>query len=192
MSQRTERIDELLRQEIGQALARDLADPAIGFATITDVETSPDLRHARVWVSVIGSDADRAASLAALRRALPYLRHELGLRLRLRRIPEFHVRLDESMERGTRVLQILQELEEGLSPEEPIGGPAVEPLPTPVRRLPQPGDAPDADAGPAEPPGTGAPTPGGGSSRGAGRRRSSDRRAGPASRPRGRSRGPRA
>ena len=59
MSQRTERVDELLRQEIGALLAKEVADPRLGFATITEVETSPDLRHAKVWVSVIGQKGDR-------------------------------------------------------------------------------------------------------------------------------------
>src|SRR5512134_2400338 len=107
MSQRTERIDELLRQEIGEILARDVGDPRIGFVTITSVETAPDLRHARLWVSVIGQASERDATLAALSRAMPFVRRELGARLRLRRIPEFHVRLDDSAERGTRVLQLL-------------------------------------------------------------------------------------
>ena len=59
MSQRTERVDELLRQEIGAILAREVADPRIGFATVTDVETTRDLAHAKVWVSVIGDAAER-------------------------------------------------------------------------------------------------------------------------------------
>lgn len=148
MSQRTERIDELLRQEIGEILAREVGDPRIGFVTITSVETAPDLRHARLWVSVIGQQAERDATLAALSRAMPFVRRELGARLRLRRIPEFHVRLDDSAERGTRVLQLLHELEEGHVPEEvpPIG----ESLPTPVARLPHEGDA--TELPPAEPP----------------------------------------
>jgi len=58
MTQRTDRIDELLRQEIGALLAKEVADPRIGFATITDVETAPDLRHAKVWVSVIGQPGE--------------------------------------------------------------------------------------------------------------------------------------
>ncbi|HEX8939248.1 MAG TPA: 30S ribosome-binding factor RbfA [Candidatus Limnocylindrales bacterium] len=149
MSQRTDRIDELLRQEIGHALERELADPDLGFVTVTQVETSPDLRHARVWVSVIGSPAEREASLAALRRALPYVRHALGGSLRLKRIPEFHVRLDESMERGTRVLRILQELEEGRPPEEVASEEIDEELPTPVRRLPKAGDVEEPVADPA-------------------------------------------
>jgi ribosome-binding factor A len=148
MSQRTERIDELLRQEIGEILRREVADPRIGFATITSVETSPDLHHARVWVSVIGLHAEREATVAALGRAMPFVRRELGSRLRLRRIPELQVRLDESAERGTRVLQLLKELEEGRMPEDVP--PEDESLPTPVPRLPHEGDAPGPEQ--AEPP----------------------------------------
>jgi ribosome-binding factor A len=144
MTQRTERIDELLRQEIGAIVAREIDDPRVGFATITDVETTPDLRHARVLVSVIGQPADRKSTLAALGRAMPYVRHELGKRLRLKRIPEFHLELDETVERGTRVLRLLDELESGHVPDEdlPIG----ESLPTPVPRLPHEGDAEEEPA----------------------------------------------
>jgi ribosome-binding factor A len=140
MTQRTERIDELLRQEITDVLAREISDPRIGFATVTRVETAPDLAHARVWVSVIGEKAQRDETIAVLGRAMGFVRHELGTRLRLRRIPEFHVRLDETAERGTRVLQLLHELEEGHVPDEDT--PTGESLPTPVPRLPRPGDAP--------------------------------------------------
>lgn len=151
MSQRTERVDELLRQEIGALLAKEVADPRIGFATITDVETAPDLRHAKVWVSVIGQEGDRDETLRALAQAMPFIRHELGKRLRIRRIPELHVRLDDSAERGTRVLHLLQELEAGVDPEAIT--PVNESLPTPVPRLPHEGDAePPEDAPPAVPP----------------------------------------
>ena len=144
MSQRTDRIDELLRQEIGQALERELADPGIGFVTVTKVETSPDLAHARVWFSVIGPEQQRKETLAALRRAMPYVRHGLGSKIRLRRIPELEVRLDDSLERGTRVLQILNELEAGKLPEEVLT--PGESLPTPVRRLPHEGDVPEPES----------------------------------------------
>ena len=141
-----DRVDELLRQEITQLLTREVTDPRIGFATVTEVETAPDLRHARVWVSVIGPDAERNRTIAALNRAMPFVRHELGKRLRLKRIPELQVRIDDSAERGTRVLQLLHELEQGHVPEEdsPVG----ESLPTPVSRLPHEGDSvtPEADA----------------------------------------------
>ena len=141
MSQRTDRVNELLRQEIGAIVTRDVADPRIGFATITSVETTADLRHAKVWVSVIGQPAERDATVAALRHAMPFVRHELGTRLRIRRIPDLHVHLDDTAERGTRVLQLLSELESGRTPESapPVG----ESLPTPVARLPHPGDLPE-------------------------------------------------
>jgi ribosome-binding factor A len=138
MTQRTERIDQLLREEISAILTKEIADPAIGFATVTDVETAPDLRHARVWFSVIGPKAERDQTLRALERAMSYVRRELGTRLRLRRIPELHVRLDDSVERGTRVLRLLNELEEGRTPETV---PTDESLPTPVARIPADGEA---------------------------------------------------
>jgi ribosome-binding factor A len=138
LSQRTERVDELLRQEIGSIVGRDVADPRVGFATITSVETTPDLRHAKVWVSVIGTPAERDTTVAALRRAMPFVRHELGARLRIKRIPDLHIHLDDTAERGTRILQLLSELESGTTPEReaPLG----ESLPTPVPRLPHVGD----------------------------------------------------
>jgi ribosome-binding factor A len=138
MTQRTKRIDELLRQEIGQALEREVTDPGIGFVTVTKVETAPDLSHARVWVSVIGSDERRKEALAGLRRAMPYIRRGLGQKIRLRRIPELDVRLDDSLVRGTRVLQIINDLEAGRVPEDV--GTTRESLPTPVPRLPHEGD----------------------------------------------------
>jgi ribosome-binding factor A len=141
MSQRTERIDELLRQEIGAIVGREVADPRIGFVTITSVETTPDLRHAKVWVSVIGQPAERDAAIAALRRAMPFVRHELGERLRLKRIPDLHVQLDDTAERGTRILQLLSELESGTTPD--AESPTAESLPTPVPRVRHPEDLPD-------------------------------------------------
>jgi ribosome-binding factor A len=144
LTQRTDRIDELFRQEIGQILAREVADPRIGFVTVTDVETDPDLRHARLWVSVIGQRSERDETVAALNRAMSFVRRELGTRLRLKRIPEFHVRLDDTAERGTRVLQLLHELEEGHLPQDEAA--PGESLPTPVPRLPRPDDGPAADA----------------------------------------------
>jgi ribosome-binding factor A len=157
VTQRTQRIDELFRQEIGAILARDIGDPRIGFATVTQVETDPDLRHARVWVSVIGEPAQRDATIAALGRAMVFVRRELGTRLRLRRIPEFHVRLDDTAERGTRVLQLLHEIEQGHLPNEaPAPG---ESLPTPVARLPRDGDVVDHPAAWAEADGRSGPAP---------------------------------
>ena len=139
MTQRTDKIDELLRQEIGQALEREVADPRIGFVTITDVETSPDLARARVWVSIIGTPEQRKASLLALRNAMPFIRRSIGSKIRIRRIPEFEVRLDDTSERGTRVMHILDELAEGRDAAEVQ--PLPESLPTPVKRIRLEGDA---------------------------------------------------
>ncbi len=150
MSQRTQKIDELLRQEITSIVGRDVADPRIGFVTITSVETTPDLRHAKVWVSVIGQPAERTAAVKALGRAMPFVRHELGTRLRMRRIPDLHVELDDTAERGTRVLRLLHDLEAGVIPED--AAPGTEVLPTPVARLPHEGDLPEEPPPAAIPP----------------------------------------
>jgi len=157
MSQRTDRVDELLRQEIGRILAKDVQDPHIGFATVTDVETTPDLRHARVWVSVIGGAPERAETLAALERAMGFVRHELGVRLRIKRIPALHVSLDDSAARGTRVLQIIEELGRGhdSAGEALADAPRAETLPTPVPRRHLEGDAEASES--AEPVNEGEP-----------------------------------
>jgi ribosome-binding factor A len=141
VTQRTNRIDELLRQEIGGIIAKDVADPRIGFATITKVETTPDLRHAKVWVSVIGQQKERSATIAALGRAMPFVRRELGRTLRIKRIPDLHVVLDDTAERGTRVLHLLDELETGTTVDADL--PLGETLPTPVARLRHEQDASD-------------------------------------------------
>jgi ribosome-binding factor A len=111
MSQRTERIDSQIQQELMGLLQREMKDPRIGFATITRVETARDLGHARVWVSVYGTDAEQEQSLEALRAATPWLRRQLGERLQLRKVPQLSVRRDDSIESGDRVLRILHDLE---------------------------------------------------------------------------------
>ncbi|HEX6129823.1 MAG TPA: 30S ribosome-binding factor RbfA [Candidatus Limnocylindria bacterium] len=112
MSQRTDRLDSQIQQELMDLLQREMKDPRVGFATITRVETARDLGHARVWVSVYGTDEDQARSLDALRDAAPWLRRRLGERLHIRHVPELSVRRDESIETGDRVLRLLRELED--------------------------------------------------------------------------------
>ncbi len=129
MTQRTRRLDELLREEISDIITRQVDDPRIGFMTITDVEVAPDLRHANVWVSVIGSADEKKQTLRALAHAMPFVRQRLG-RLRLKRIPDLHVKEDETAARGTRVMKILEELEQGGSGELE---PSVETLPSPKK-----------------------------------------------------------
>ena len=127
MSGRTDRVEELLRQEISSVVTREVHDPRVGFVTVTSVDVSPDLRTATVWVSLIGQPDDRRETLRALERAMPFVRRRLGV-LRLKRIPELQVRHDDTAERGTRVLQLIQELGEGRTPETREEG---ETLPTP-------------------------------------------------------------
>jgi ribosome-binding factor A len=110
MSQRTDRLDSQIRQELMDLLQREMKDPRLGFATITRVETARDLGHARVWVSVLGSELERERTMSALRVATPWLRRKLGERLSLRHVPELTVREDDSIASGDRVLQIIQEL----------------------------------------------------------------------------------
>jgi ribosome-binding factor A len=137
VSERTRRIDHLLREEISAIIRRDLGDPRLGFVTITGVDVAPDLRHATVWASILGSEKDRRATLQVLGRAMPFIRHQLGS-LRLKRIPELHLREDDSAQRGTRVMRILEQLEagEGEEPAEEELAAALEEspdLPTPGR-----------------------------------------------------------
>ncbi|HET6820806.1 MAG TPA: 30S ribosome-binding factor RbfA [Candidatus Limnocylindria bacterium] len=113
MSQRTNRLDSQIQQELMQLLQREMKDPRVGFTTITRVETAADLGHARVWVSVYGSEEEKVRSLEALRIATPWLRRQLGQRLQLRKVPQLSLRRDDSMESGDRVLRILRELEQG-------------------------------------------------------------------------------
>lgn len=127
MSERTARLDELLREEISGIISREIQDPRIGFVTVTDVEVTSDLSHATVWVSVIGGPDDRRDSLRALSGAMPFVRKRLG-ELRLKRIPMLHLKHDDTAERGTRLLQILEDLEQG---EETDGALQGETLPTP-------------------------------------------------------------
>jgi ribosome-binding factor A len=112
MSQRTDRLDSQIQQELMELLQREMKDPRLGFVTITRVETARDLGHARVFVSVYGSDEERERSMEALRDAAPWLRRQLASRLTLRTVPELSLRRDDSIEAGDRVLKLLREIED--------------------------------------------------------------------------------
>jgi ribosome-binding factor A len=112
MSQRTQRLDSQIRQELMELMQREMKDPRVGFATVTRVETARDLGSARVWVSVLGTEEEREQSIAALRDAAPWLRRKLAERLQIRSVPQLNLRRDDSIEEGDRVLRILRELEE--------------------------------------------------------------------------------
>ena len=109
MSRRTEQVNELLRQELAALLSRELRDPRLaGLVSITQVDVSPDLRRAHVWVSVLGSEEERASSMAALHAARPFLRRELAHRLRLRNTPDLDFESDTSMERAQHLTDIMR------------------------------------------------------------------------------------
>ncbi|PLX96932.1 MAG: ribosome-binding factor A [Desulfuromonas sp.] len=108
--QRSRRVGEEIHREISALLQKGLKDPRIGFVTITAVEVTPDLHLARVFFTVIGDEKARKDSEAGLARAVPYLRRELGKRLRMRYIPDILFRYDGSIEYGNRIETILKEI----------------------------------------------------------------------------------
>jgi ribosome-binding factor A len=111
--ERMRRVDEAVRQVIGDAVAQDLQDPRLGFITVTDVKTNPDLRHARVYVSVLGDRKVRAASIAGLESARGFLQRRVASELRLKHTPELEFVLDETTERAFKLERLIdRELEQ--------------------------------------------------------------------------------
>ncbi len=109
---RQEKLGELIAAELSDLLRNRMKDPRVGFASITHVEVSGDLRHAKIFVSVLGSEEEQAATIQALKHATGFLRHELASRLVLRYMPALVFKLDTSIEKGTRILQLIRELEQ--------------------------------------------------------------------------------
>jgi len=109
--ERMRRVDEAMRQVLGAALAQDVKDPRVGFVTVTDVKTSPDLRYARVYVSVLGDEATQEASLDGLRSAQGFLQARVASELRLKFTPELAFQLDTTAARAARLEEILHEEE---------------------------------------------------------------------------------
>lgn len=107
------RVDEAVRAVLSDALAKGLQDPRVGFVTVTSVKTSPDLRHARVYVSVLGDEAVRAESLDALAAAHGFLQGRLATELRLKHTPTLTFEYDESIDRGMRIERLIGEQGDG-------------------------------------------------------------------------------
>ena len=103
------RVNESLRQVLSEGVGQ-LKDPRIGFVTVTGVQTSPDLRHARVFVSVLGSERKRERSLAGLQAAHAFLQGRIARELRMKRTPQLTFEYDPSVERGVRLGQLIDEL----------------------------------------------------------------------------------
>ena len=105
---RMRRINEVLREVIGAAIA-ELSDPRIGFVTVTSVETSPDLRAAKVFVSVLGSDEEREETMVGLRSSHGVIQSKIAAETRMKRTPTLSFRYDETVEQGIRISQLLEE-----------------------------------------------------------------------------------
>ncbi len=112
MSYRLEKINHLIRNEISDLLQRHVKDPRLGnFIAITEVRTSMDLKYARVFVRVLGSEAEKKQAMAALDHAKGFFRHELGTNLRLRCVPDISFQWDDSIERGSRLLCLMDQVD---------------------------------------------------------------------------------
>ena len=109
---RMRRVDESVRAVLSDAITKDLKDPRIGFVTVTGVKTSPDLRHARVYVSVLGEEPVREATLDGLRSAHGFLQSRLAGELTLKRTPALSFEYDESIDRGMRISELLDSASE--------------------------------------------------------------------------------
>lgn len=107
---RQERLRELIKSEFGQILQRDLKDPRIGFVSVTDVELSTDFSHVKIFVSIMGNDEVKRLTMEGLESAKGFIRTELGKRIRLRHTPEVHLIADNSIEHGSRIFQLLEEV----------------------------------------------------------------------------------
>jgi ribosome-binding factor A len=112
-SGRIRRVDEAIRQVIGEVVAGELKDPRVGFVTVTDVRTSADLSHARVYVSVLGDESRREGTLAGLRSAHGYLQRRVASELRLKRTPTLDFLYDDTTDRAMRLEELLEESETG-------------------------------------------------------------------------------
>lgn len=116
---RPDRVGDQIRSELASLIAREVHDPGVGFLTLTRVKVTPDLQIARVFYTSLGDDKAQRETARALRRAAPFLRRQLGQRIRLRRVPELEFFYDESIAQHDRIEQILQDLK--AERHEPIG-----------------------------------------------------------------------
>ena len=112
---RIEKLQELIKQEMGKMLLKELKDPRIGFVTVTDVEMTGDLREAKIYVSIMGGEEQVKSSLEGLNSALGFIRREIGHRIRLRFTPEISFALDTSLDYGDHIQKLLLQVEGDIS-----------------------------------------------------------------------------
>lgn len=112
MSQlRVEKVQELMKQEISEIILREVKDPRIGFVTVTSVACTPDLREAKVYVSIMGSEEQVKSSWTGIMSSLGFIRREVGKRIRLRFTPELHFELDKSLDYSAHIQELLLQVE---------------------------------------------------------------------------------
>jgi len=111
-NKRAIRVGELLKEEISQIVLREMKDPRIGFVSVTDVVVSGDLRHAKVFISVYGSDKEKEETLEGLQQAQGYVRKLVGERIKIHHTPEIIFRYDDSIENGVHISEIIKDLKE--------------------------------------------------------------------------------
>ncbi len=107
---RSARVGDQMKQEIADILMKKIKDPRVGFVTVTDVDIADDLKNAKVFVSILG--AGKEETLKGLTSAAPFIRSELGKRIRLKYLPELLFRFDGTVERGAHIMELLREIEE--------------------------------------------------------------------------------
>lgn len=117
MLQRTDRVRAQIKQEVSDIIQKELRDPRIGFVTITDAEVTVDLRHATVFFSVYGDEAETAQTTEALNRAAGFIRLELGKRVRIKYVPEITFRFDPTVQRAARIEELLDQITKVGPPE---------------------------------------------------------------------------
>lgn len=115
-NRRQQKVAALIKEEVSDLLQHEIKDPRIGFVTVTDAEISADLRHAKVFVSIL--EGDKEETMEGLRAAEGFVRSEIGDRIRLRHTPEILFKYDESIEKGVRIFELLEDIDTGESNNE--------------------------------------------------------------------------
>ncbi|AEH48543.1 30S ribosome-binding factor RbfA [Parageobacillus thermoglucosidasius] len=110
MNLRATRVGEQMKKELSDIIGRKLKDPRIGFVTVTDVRVTGDLQQAKVYISIFGDEEQRQNTLKGLEKAKGFIRSEIGQRIRLRKTPEIFFEIDESIEYGTRIEQLIRQI----------------------------------------------------------------------------------
>lgn len=109
-STRQNKVRQLLKQEVSDIIRREIKDPRLGFLTVTDAEITADLKHSKVYVTILGDEQERKQSMDVLKHAQHFIRQEFGKRVRMKILPDIQFFYDESVDRGVRIFELLEEI----------------------------------------------------------------------------------